>query len=278
MDFVFQYKHGCPLGRIGMVGEANGAQVPPIKGMRKLGQYALIYLFGGSGTYSDTRGVRRDLTGGDAFLIFPELAHHYGPVSNKRDWNEYYIVFEGPVFDLWRRESLLLEGDQFFRLEPVYMWLKRFREVVDQHAIPSPLSSLADISRLQLLLADILGYRAHALLGDDESAWLQRAYSLIETGLTARPDFQADARQLGVSYDVFRRRFAKLAGHSPMDYRQIRLVDRASALLCSTRKTNAEIAAELHICDEFHFSRMFKKITRESPGAFRNRFLASGVN
>lgn len=272
MDFVFRYKHGCSLGRVVMVGETHGSQVPQMRGMRKLGHFALVYLFEGHGRYEDARGVTRELSGGDGFLVFPDIPHHYGPVGNRRDWSEYYIVFEGDIFDLWRREGLLLEDDCFFRLEPVYMWLKRFREVVDQKAIPSPQSSLSDLSRLQLLLADMLGYQANALIGNDESAWLQQAYALIEEEDVRRPDYHDIARRLGVSYDVFRRRFTKLSGQSPGRYHQVRVVDRACTLLCKTRLTHEEIAAQLGFCDAYYFARAFKQVTGEAPKQFRSRF------
>lgn len=275
VDFFFRYKHGCSLGRIVMVGETHGAQTPQMLGMRRLGHFALVYLFEGHGRYEDQRGVKRDLSGGDCFLVFPDIPHHYGPVDDGRDWNEFYVVFEGPVFDLWRREGLLLEEDAFFRLEPNYLWLKRFREVVDQKAIPSPQSSLSDISRLQVLLADILGCQASALIGNDESAWLQQAYALIEDAGASRPDYHAIARKLGVSYDVFRRRFARLSGHSPGRYHQVRVVDRACSLLCKTRLTHEEIAEQLGFCDAFYFARAFKQVTSTSPKQFRARFTRS---
>jgi len=276
VDYIFRYKYGCALGRIVMVGEMHGAQVPLMKGMRKLGHYAMVYLFEGHGRYEDKRGVKRELAGGDCFLLFPDIPHHYGPVHDSRDWNEFYVVFEGPVFDLWRREGLLLEEDAFFRLEPIYMWLKRFREVVDQKAIPSPQSSLSDVSRLQVLLADILGCQANALIGDDESAWLQRAYALVEESEAGRPDYRAIAKRLGVSYDVFRRRFTRLSGQSPGRYHQVRVVDRACSLLCKTRLTHEEIAAQTGFCDAFYFARAFKQVTGITPKQFRARFTRGG--
>ena len=260
-----------------MAGESHSAQQPPMKGLRDLGHYALVYLFEGHGQYCDIRGTQRALNSGDCFLLFPDIPHHYAPTDNTADWNEFYIVFEGLVFDVWRKEGLLLESDCFFLLEPVYLWLKRFREVVDRKAIPSPQSSLADLSRLQLLMADILGNQARKLIGDDEWSWLQRAYALISKARTERPDFHAMAQTLGVSHDGFRRRFTRLSGRSPMQYHIVQMIDRACKLLYSTRKTGAEISAEIGFCDEYYFSRQFKKITGKSPRAFRTRFLASDV-
>ena len=273
-SFAFRYQHGCPLGRIVMIGESHGARRKML-GLRQLGYYALVYLFDGHGFYENANGRRRLLSSGDAFLLCPDQPHHYEPADDLRDWCEFYIVFEGAVFDLWRREGLLTETEECFRLEPAALWLKRFREVVDIQAPPSPLSSLEDLCRLQQLLADIFGHQARVLIGDDESAWLQHAYDLIEAQLPGKTDFRTIANDLGVSYDAFRRRFARLSGHAPGQYHLIRLMDRASSLLCKTRMTHAEIARELGLCNEFYFSRMFAKITGLSPRCFRAKFQQS---
>ena len=273
MDFSFRFQHECPLGRIVWVGESSGAQIPSMRAMRELGHYGVVYLFQGHGFYQDARGTKRELADGDCFLLFPDIPHHYGPSRRPDDWCEFYIVFDGPVFDLWRQRGLLRPENAFFRLEPVYMWLKRFREVVDHRAANSPEGVLADLSRLQMLLSDILTHEHRTRMGEDELAWLHRAYALIEETIPNRPNYRTIARKLGVSYDVFRRRFARLSGRSPSQYHLVSLMDRACGLLYKTRMTHAEIAAQLGLCDAFHFSRKFKQVTGLSPRQFRVRFL-----
>jgi AraC-like DNA-binding protein len=61
---------------------------------------------------------------------------------------------------------------------------------------------------------------------------------------------------------------------APHRYRQSRVMDQACQLLCTTHRTISEIAANLGFCDEFHFSRSFKKITGKSPSTFRSKILA----
>ena len=49
------------------------------------------------------------LTTGDVVLVLPERAHWYGP-GRGRTWDELYLVFDGPVFDLWRGTGVLDEA------------------------------------------------------------------------------------------------------------------------------------------------------------------------
>ena len=56
-------------------------------------------------------------------------------------------------------------------------------------------------------------------------------------------------------------------GVSPHQYRQRYLMQRACTLLLNRRLSVKETAAMLGFCDEFHFSRLFKKVTGRPPSA-----------
>ena len=268
MDFVFANRHGCQLGSISLYGESTQGQVPPLRGMRKLDRFALAYLFAGRGRYADVRGRRFDLEPGDCLLLVPGLAHHYAPAAGS-GWGESYVVFGGPLFDLWQATGAWPADLCRVRLRPISYWRRRFQALGDPAHPPTPESSLSDLGRLHLLLSDLL---AAARAGPDaktDADWLKRAGDALEAGLGGPPDDRQVARQLGISYDVFRRRFRKLAGVSPRRFRQTRLVDRACHLLYTSDRTLADIAGELGFCDEFHFSRVFKQVNGRSPSRFR---------
>lgn len=229
--------------------------------MRVLGSFAVVYLLSGTGRYADALGTHETVRPGDLLLLFPEVAHTYGPAVGSH-WDETYIVFDGPVFELWRERGILAPAEPVFHLEPVDYWQRRFAEVS-----AAGLSPLERVCRVQTVLADALtNYRRDPAAARDEE-WLAGARALLNAGEELYVD--GVARQLGLSPETFRKRFVRLAGMPPWRYRMTRVIESACRLVHESRLTNKEIAARLGFNDEFHFSRRFKQITGRSPTQFR---------
>jgi transcriptional regulator GlxA family with amidase domain len=72
-------------------------------------------------------------------------------------------------------------------------------------------------------------------------------------------------------YDVFRRRFKRLAGISPHRARIAHFVGLAAQLLQDETLSLAQIAVTLGFSDEYHLSKRFKQELGISPSAWRRR-------
>ena len=96
-------------------------------------------------------------------------------------------------------------------------------------------------------------------------SWLIEATTALET--EHGDQLPAIAKQLGLSYETFRKKFKSRYGVSPLQYRQRYLMQRACKLLLNRRLSVKETAAMLGFCDEFHFSRLFKKVIGRPPSA-----------
>jgi AraC-like DNA-binding protein len=260
---LFESATGSPLGHIMLAGTIRGSGGTGSPVMRVLGSYALVYILNGGGSYEDALRRRRDVRAGDMILIFPELGHRYGP-QTRGEWDEIYITFEGPVFDAWRQSKLLDTDMVIYHLEPQKYWLQKLLDVVSPH-IPH----LERVCRLQSALSGALThYERNAATARDEE-WLARACELLDSGIGEELYVEAIPRQLGMSPETFRKKFARLAGTPPWRYRMTRVIERGCRLVHEGRLTNKEIAAELGFNDEFHFSRRFKQVTGRSPTQFR---------
>lgn len=251
-----------PLGRLtqaGALADSRGVQRP-----RVLGSYALVYITGGSGRYTDD-AQQLTVTAGDMILVFPEVAHRYGPGAGER-WSEVYVVFDGPLFDLWRVAGLLDPAQPVRRCEPVELWARRLALLIGA-AHPVGLRERAyEVARFAALLTEMLGAPDAAV--PHEPIWLTAACALLAE--TDAP-LSAVAAQLGMAYETFRKRFQQATGVAPARYRAQRRIDAACALLLQSDAPIRSIALELGFTDEYQFSRRFRQLVGMAPRTFRRQ-------
>ncbi len=259
------------IGSLLLAGELENNRGIDPDSMRILGRYGLILMLDGSGVYRDLENGEIPLATGDAVVVFPEIAHAYGPRVGQ-GWKHSYIVFEGPQFDLLRRAGALDPAHPVWPLGSSELWKQRLKEVTASAAPNSP-SALRAVVQFAHLLSEMSASRranrqrpdelkieegAHLLSGPIQDAWLTP---------------QDAARQVGMSYENFRKRFAKHMGEPPALYQKRRRIGHACAAIYQNTDTFQEIADQLGFCDVFHFSKVFRQLTGESPSAFRKRAL-----
>ncbi len=77
------------------------------------------------------------------------------------------------------------------------------------------------------------------------------------------------AKQLDLATNSFTRLFTKEVESSPQRYVKQKRIDKACILLHHTQKSIEEIADLTGFADRYHFSRIFKQITGNSPAMYR---------
>jgi AraC-like DNA-binding protein len=258
-----------PMGGISLAGQLHASAGIGHTGMRVLGSYAVVYLVAGGGEFGDELGRRQEVRAGDLLVLFPEVAHFYGPRPGGH-WDEIYFVFQGPVFDQWRQAGLLNPREPVWHAEPVAAWHRRFAAVCAGPGGGAG-AGLLELARLQAVLAEFrTAWRPEREGGGaPHPGWLAPVCRRLET--TGVPDWPALAAQAGLSYERFRKKFAALTGVPPARYRLLRLIDRACVLLAEDQRPLKDIAGELGFCDEFHFSKLFKQRTGLAPSAYRQQ-------
>jgi AraC-like DNA-binding protein len=275
-SFVFRSAAHSPLGRVRAAGLLRFSGSVLTKPMRTLHEYALVYLLHGSGRYVDANGTTCDVKTGDLILLYPGLAHRYGPAKTGQHWTEFFLMFDGPVFDQWEACGLLNRQRPICHVEPVEYWLQRLEGIFSTGQVPRVTAPLIDVCRLQLTLAEILqeGERGRETIAD--TGWVSHACGLLERDLGQELDLADVAQQLGMHYESFRKRFRQIIGMPPAKYRISRVMDRACDLMQEGTLIDKEIAARLGFCDEFYFSRRFKQVVGCSPRRFREGLPRTG--
>jgi AraC-like DNA-binding protein len=271
---VLQSWTATPLGAIRLAGFIEDSRGDDQGSGRRLGSYALVLSLRGRCAYWDERNGSRAIGPGEGFLLFPDVRHRYrgaGPTG----WDEFFLVFDGPVFDCWRAQGLISPDRPFLRLHPVSYWLARLRACLDPGGMAGRAAALRQICALQAALVEALAVTEGAAATGDRP-WLARACSaLAEPGAQALP-LAGLAKDLGMPFETFRKRFAAAMGMSPGAYRTARLIDEAGRLLATSTLSGRAIAERLGFSDEHYFSRRFRQLAGMTPTDFRRRVASRG--
>ena len=255
----------CPLGRVSLAGYIRNSRGIPLTKMRSYDNFALVYWLEGSGRMKVGTGPIMKCRAGDMLFLYPGVPHGYGAGPGER-WSEFYVVFNGPVFEFWRQRGLLNVEHAMQRLVPMTKWLPQLEAVVGPGLPSSATGMLQRVCRLQKFLAEIV---QEPKMEDAVVPWLEMAMNELVAGTGTAPSVLA--RKLGLSYETFRKEFTRQTGCPPARYRMRRLIEQAGVLMIERHLSNKELAETLGFCDEFHFSRRFREVTGKSPREFRAR-------
>ena len=248
-----------PLGRVRGAGTNAGS-----RGVRdrRYHSYALVYVVSGTGRYEDELGVGREISSGDALVVFPGLLHSYGPRSGE-PWDEIYVIADGPAFEQLEQLAILDRARPVHRLLPVERWRSELDTVLEFPRPAGPRGRALEVCNFVRLLAEFL------IPGEQAPTWLEIGRGMLAADLGLAADLRAVAAASGMSYETFRKRFRAATGLSPQAYRESKRIDAARELLHITSRTNREIASDLGYSDEYHFSKRFKAATGIPPSTYR---------
>ncbi|MFM9058409.1 MAG: helix-turn-helix domain-containing protein [Planctomycetaceae bacterium] len=236
---------------------------------RTLDCYSLVYVHRGSGTYYDGHGSR-PIRAGDVICLFPGAPHAYGPDADER-WDEINVDFSGSAFDAWRGPGMLDPEEPVRHLEPVGYWLSRFNELVGSVARAPGMPTLRATGKLLGLIAHMIADWQPAA---DKSAtrWLEEVEARLDEIPVGRDvDFDRIAASFELGEQAFRKKFKRLTGITPSQYRARRLIEQACLMLEQTEETCRTISRRLGFESEFYFSRRFKQLIGTSPREYRQR-------
>jgi AraC-like DNA-binding protein len=244
--------------------------------MRTLKNYCATLTLDGVANFRSPAAGTHTLRPGDLLLVFPGVPHFYGPAKGCR-WTEFFADFDGPAFDLLTGSGMLDPAKPILHVEPVEYWLRRFREIMVDPLRGGPELVAGRVCRLQQFLVDAAAYHKGQAGRIDNLGWLDDAKAiLINAGARPPRDLHDIARQFSMSYDTFRKKFVHLTGISPGAYRIHHAIDRGAHLIIDRSDMPLkQVASMCGFCNEFYFSKQFKKIMQVSPREFRRRFFSN---
>ncbi|HWL16581.1 MAG TPA: AraC family transcriptional regulator [Opitutus sp.] len=259
--------------RLGGINQGGfGIGRPPDR-RRKLTCYGFTYIMNGTGVYSDASTPETPVSKGDLVIFFPSRPHQCCTRPGEF-WDELWFECEGPAFDLMRQTGMITPKRPLHHTQDSDFWFRRFFQIIPPLHLREKTPPEVIVTRFFAVVTELLAgnesaEEAPAPAGE---GWLTDACELLGTheGVSGLEP-EVVARRLGFSYESFRKKFRDAVGIAPGRFHLDSRIDRAAALLHQGRLTIKEIAAQLEFCDEFYFSRCFKRRFGQSPRAFRRR-------
>lgn len=238
--------------------------------MRVMGSHGLIYMADVEGYYIDELGTQRDLKSGDVVWIHPGIAHAYGPRRGQK-WTQVYVILAGDQWSNWATEGVLDRRQPVTHAEPVEYWSRRLHEAFSADGTPNRASALRTMGSMMQVMLDLLAAHEESVRSADET-WLWESQRLLGGRMSERTMApQAVAREVGLSYENFRKKFAERVGESPGHYQKRRRIEHACAAIYQGTHSFKALADELGFCDVFHFSKTFRQVVGETPSQFRRK-------
>ncbi len=235
---------------------------------RRLGTYAVVLITDGGGTYADRHLGRRKVARGDALLIFPELAHSYGPLHGGR-WDEYFVCFDGPVFRSLEAGGLIDQHQTVLHPGAEATVVGAFARLLAAVDPDSGTDDIELVAQVHALLAMLVLRHRRLAAEPGELDLVAAARAHLDATLLQPIDLPTLAEAVRVPYDRLRKLFVRHTGQSMQDYRIARRIDLVKSLLLEGLPLE-RIASQLGYCDQFFLARQFKRQTGTTPGAWRN--------
>ena len=231
-------------------------------------QYILIYCVSGSGWY---KLDQKQTVGANQYFILPaDQPHSYG-ASNKNAWTIYWFHFAGHIarqfWQLYRTQHhpaaripfsehrIALFGQLYDTLDKGYS---------QEHI---RFSSWA----LWYLLGSFIYPHSFAMEARRTSPCpADKAIALMRQSLSNRLTLKQLAKHVNRSVPHFASEFKKKTGYSPIDYHNRLRIQKACQYLDMTEMRIKEVSYALGYNDPYYFSRLFSKITGQSPRSYKN--------
>tara|TARA_Y100001933_G_scaffold265271_2_gene339281 strand:+ start:6400 stop:7383 length:984 start_codon:yes stop_codon:yes gene_type:complete len=256
-----------PGGQI-RVGWISAKNQPAKRKFRILDEYHMLYLIRGQGQFDSTALPACKLQPGSRIDRHPKLPHTI--VRQDIDqWLEFFITLSPSLHRAFMDMGILNPQRVISHVSITTSLIKDCLVMIDHmHATAANTDTVSRLVHLFGRFEQNMQANNHPVRLADQ---LQHAVHLLtdlRSQLTTLPDI---AKQVGMTYENFRKQFAREFGKSPQQYRIEHRVGQAKHLLLETDISIESLAQELGYNDVFCFSRQFKTVCGMAPTRFRNQ-------
>jgi AraC-like DNA-binding protein len=231
--------------------------------------FSIILEGGGTFTFRDQTW---DVEAPCVFIQWPGEVMDYGPCGKWETWSELSILYPADQLDELRRRNLALERKPIWPVRRAALMQEQVRRLVELARDPETEGAADRIDRVcELMIVESRLGESRPPLGRDEDV-VRRIRNYVREHYTDHHDFDALARQYGLSPSTFRRYWNRYVHTPPARYVMHLRVREACRLLVETDATVAEIADRLTFDDPLYFSRRFSEAMHMPATEYRRRY------
>ena len=227
--------------------------------------YSAVLCLRGAATYSSD-GQRWEVRPGTVVMRFTGAPHGLR-IACDGTWAEAWIALGAPLAAAWEAHRIIARRTPVVATRVDPSWVL---ELADERAAlrAAPDRELPHhLMRLQSLLVQLLVQGAPQEEGPGHGPLIEQACRRLRDD--PRLDLARLAKQLGLSYERFRKVFREQTGMAPGEYRIRRRLERARALLSGGGMSVQDIASELGYPNPYAFSAQFRKLVGAAPSVYR---------
>lgn len=197
------------------------------------------------------------------YLIPAGKIYHYRcPLYMKKVFFHFNIMTSNGM-DLFEGGEpyveLAVEGDELAKVGRLIQSKTLSEAFLLKHLLYSVLARVIDSTRVE----DKALYQYSELLG--------RLFAMTTQNMSAQTRICDMAKQLSVSPNTLSKKFKQEIGIPIRIYLDRLLMQKARQLLLTTPQSIRQIADELRFCDQYYFSRFFKRHQNETPTQYRKK-------
>lgn len=228
--------------------------------------YSGIYVIEGRGTLISAEGVRHELGPGSFFQRIPDR-EHTTLVDGSLPWLEAFINLPKRLYNLLCAYRVLVGDRDVLYVGKQERWLMDVEAFVLELARCPQYQMPSMVARAITLLQRIADEDRRRLLGVQQRQ-METAIALLTGDLRGNRSIREIADATGIGYESFRKQFLRQYGTSPAQYRIEYRVNMAARWLAAGNGIQ-DVAFMAGYCDEFAFSKQFKKHLGMSPTEYK---------
>lgn len=238
---------------------------------RRLSEYQILFITRGNGVFESEITGSRKINVGDLFILFPKIWHRFKP-DKAVGWDEYWLEFDGDLIRHFCTKEFLNPENPVITIGLNEDMVENYLKIINLIKDEKPGFQYIASGVLLQILGQIFASKKYQLFeGKIVENQIRQAKLLILENMH-KSILQKDiAKNIGMGYSLYRKKFKEYTGISPTQYHINLKTNKAKDLLITSNQSLKEIAHTLGFESPDYFFKLFKQKTGFTPSDFREK-------